>query len=328
VIVRLELYEEAGKAVGREFPYPETKYREGSGMHSESYGVRGKAMKVLGAFLPVLAIGSSLCVGPARAQNGGDLAKQSQNPLGTVISLPFENNLLFNIGPSEKTGYVLNMKPVYPVRIGDWNMINRFVVPVLYSEGQDAPVPPPADFDLGYGSVNLDKVTGSALGLGDITWQPFFGPANPGKVIWGVAPVLVMPTATNDRYASDKWSAGVGAVGLTMPGKWVIGVLAQNVWSFAGKSSAPDVNKFLFQYFVNYNLDDGWYLTSTPVITANWDASSGNKWTVPFGGGAGRLVRFGKQPVDFKLAAYWNAERPANAPNWSLQFQVKFLFPK
>jgi len=282
----------------------------------------------LKALLSLVAIGASLCAVPTQAQDGGDLAKQSQNPLGAMISLPFENNLLFNIGPSEKTGYALNFKPVLPVRIGEWNMINRFVVPVIYSGGQDVPGTGAPDVDLGYGSINFDKVSGSAFGLGDITWQPFFGPAEPGKVIWGVAPVLVMPTATEDRYASDKWSAGVGAVALTMPGKWVIGMLTQNVWSFAGKSSAADVNKFVFQYFINYNLEGGWYLSTTPIITANWEAPSGDRWTVPFGGGVGRLVRFGNQPVDFKLAAYWNAERPNYAPDWSLQFTVKFLFPK
>lgn len=282
----------------------------------------------LKALLSLVAIGASLCAVPTQAQDGGDLAKQSQNPLGAMISLPFENNLLFNIGPSEKTGYALNFKPVLPVRIGEWNMINRFVVPVIYSGGQDVPVTGAPDVDLGYGSINFDKVSGSAFGLGDITWQPFFGPAEPGKVIWGVAPVLVMPTATEDRYASDKWSAGVGAVALTMPGKWVIGMLTQNVWSFAGKSSAADVNKFVFQYFINYNLEGGWYLSTTPIITANWEAPSSDRWTVPFGGGVGRLVRFGNQPVDFKLAAYWNAERPNYAPDWSLQFTVKFLFPK
>lgn len=291
-------------------------------------GVRRKATRLVETMVPVLAVLSSLCSVPAHAQEGGDLAKQSQNPLGAMISLPFENNLLFNIGPSEKTGYALNFKPVLPVRLGEWNMINRFVVPVIYSGGQDVPATVAPDVDLGYGSINFDKVTGSAFGLGDITWQPFFGPAEPGKVIWGVAPVLVMPTATEDRYASDKWSAGVGAVALTMPGKWVIGMLTQNVWSFAGKSSAPDVNKFIFQYFVNYNLDGGWYLSTTPIITANWEAPSSDRWTVPFGGGVGRLVRFGNQPVDFKLAAYWNAERPTHGPDWSLQFTVKFLFPK
>ena len=137
-----------------------------------------------------------------------------------------------------------------------------------------------------------------------------------------------MPTATEDRYSSDKWSAGPAFVALTMPGNWVAGVLLQNVWSFAGDDDANNVNKFLFQYFLNYNLADGWYLSSTPIITANWEADSGNQWTVPFGGGAGKVVKYGNLPVDYKLTAYWNAEKPEYAPDWQLQFTVKFLFPK
>ena len=255
-----------------------------------------------------------------------DLAKQSQNPLGTIISAPFENNLYFNIGPSDATAYVLNLKPVYPVNLGGVNLINRFILPVIYSEGQKVDVQPPPQFELAYGDFTVAE--GSEFGLADLTYQAFFSPAKPGNWIWGVGPVLVLPTATKARYASDKWSLGPTAVALTTPGKWVIGVLAQNVWSFAGDSDAADVNKFLFQYFINYNLESGWYLSTTPVITANWEASSGNEWTVPFGGGVGRLVRHGKLPVDYKLTAYWNAEKPKAAPDWNLQFTVKFLFPK
>ena len=121
---------------------------------------------------------------------------------------------------------------------------------------------------------------------------------------------------------------GPAVVALTMPGKWLVGVLAQNVWSFAGDSSAPDVNKFLFQYFVNYNLKGGWYISSTPVITANWEAGSDNRWTVPLGGGGGRLVKHGKQPVDYKLQVFYNVEKPKLSADWSLQFTVKLLFPK
>ena len=113
-----------------------------------------------------------------------------------------------------------------------------------------------------------------------------------------------------------------------MPGNWVVGGLIQNIWSFAGPSDAPDVNKFTFQYFVNYNLSNGWYLTSTPVMTADWEKSSGEQWTIPLGGGIGKLARFGKQPVDFKLQAFGNVEKPEGGPEWSLQFAVKFLFPK
>ena len=113
-----------------------------------------------------------------------------------------------------------------------------------------------------------------------------------------------------------------------MPGNWVIGLLAQNMWDFASESGEPDVNKGLIQPIINYNFDDGWYVSATTTITANWEAESGEEWTVPLGGGGGRLMRFGKQPVDFKLMGYWHAEKPQFGADWYTQFTVKFLFPK
>jgi hypothetical protein len=264
-------------------------------------------------------------VGTSQAQE--DMAKQSQNPLGTIISSPIESNFFFGIGPSDSTAYVLNWKPVYPVGLGDWNLINRLIVPAIYSGGQDKDLL----LDSTIYSENvaiIDLATGSALGLGDITYTAYLSPKESGSLIWGIGGALTMPTATEDRWSSDKWSAGPALVALTMPGNWVTGFLIQNVWSFAGESDAADVNKFVFQYFVNYNLENGWYLSTTPVITANWEAESEDKWTVPFGGGVGKLVRHGKLPVDYKLAGYWNAEKPDQAPDWNLQFTVKFLFPK
>ncbi len=169
---------------------------------------------------------------------------------------------------------------------------------------------------------------GSAFGLGDTTYQAFFSPARPGKLIWGVGPAFVFPTATESRFASDKWSAGISAVALAMPGRWVVGMLVQNVWSVAGDGSAEDVNSFMVQPFANYNMDGGWYLNTSPVITANWEADSGDRWTVPLGLGIGRLVRHGTQPVDYRLAAYSNVVRPRFASDWSLQLTIKLLFPK
>ena len=113
-----------------------------------------------------------------------------------------------------------------------------------------------------------------------------------------------------------------------MPGKWVLGALVQNIWSFAGPSGDPDVNKFTFQYFVNYNLDDGWYLTTSPTITANWEADDDNTWTVPFGGGVGRVFNIGKRPVNMKLSATYNVERPEFASDWTIEAQINLLFPK
>ena len=128
-----------------------------------------------------------------------DLAKQSQNPLGTIISVPFENNFNFGIGPSDATAYVLNMKPVYPVNLGDWNLINRFILPVIYSEGQDVTIPPGTEIDGGYAGI-IEIAQGSAFGLGDMTYQGFFSPAKPAKWIWGVGPALVLPTATENQH--------------------------------------------------------------------------------------------------------------------------------
>ena len=284
-----------------------------------------KAIKMLYMLTVFILFYSTFSVGISLAQE--DLAKQSQNPLGTIISLPFENNFYFNIGPADATAYALTMKPVYPVDLGNWNLINRLIMPVVYTEGQNLNIPLESSMELGRLTV-AEMGKGSEFALADITYTAYMSPKDSGSWIWGIGGALILPTATSDRYASDKWSAGPAFVALTMPGKWVFGFLIQNVWSFAGDSDAADVNKFLFQYFVNYNLENGWYLSTTPIITVNWEADSDKRWVVPFGGGLGRLVKHGKLPVDYKLAAYWNAEKPNYGPDWNLQFTIKFLLPK
>jgi hypothetical protein len=253
-----------------------------------------------------------------------DLAKQSQNPIGNMISLPMQNNTYFDVGPSEEWANSFQFQPVYPVNFGKVNLINRAIIPINYLAGQEVTVPAREQIQDDFVTFDTDSV----FGLGNITWQGFISPAKPGKLIWGAGPVLQIPTNTDNRLGTDKWSAGPGFVALAMPGKWVMGVLGYNIWSFAGPSDEDDINSLLFQYFINYNLAHGWYLSSAPVITANWEADSSQRWTVPLGGGVGRLVKFGKQPVDFKVQSFWYAEKPDNGPDWSLQLQVKLLFPK
>jgi hypothetical protein len=84
----------------------------------------------------------------------------------------------------------------------------------------------------------------------------------------------------------------------------------------------------LLQYFINYNLKKGWYITLQPIITANWKATSGNVWTVPFGGGLGRIMKLGFQPVNLQLQFYDNAVYPTGTSPWSMRAQIAFLFPK
>jgi hypothetical protein len=255
-----------------------------------------------------------------------DTAEESMNPLSTVISVPFENNTLFNIGPSESTSNILNVKPIFPVSAGDWNLINRLIVPIVYAEGQDFLVP---DDDFSFGGGNPGSFgIGSASGLGDITYQGFITPKKTGEVAWGLGGSLVMPTHTKDRFGSDKWSAGPAAVMFTTPGNWVLGMIIENVWSFAGDSDAGDVNVFSAQVAVNYRLKKGWYLTSAPLFSANWEAEKGNRWTVPLGGGIGRVFKLDKKAIAVDVGAYYNVEKPRFANDWYSQILVNFLFPK
>ena len=237
------------------------------------------------------------------------LAKKSQNPIANIISLPLQNNTSFGVGPENAVVNDFNIQPIYPFTIGGKvNVINRFILPVKY-QGE------------------LVAGAGSEFGLGDLSYTPFFSPAKAAKVTWGVGPSFLFPTATSDRLGSGKWSAGVGAVVLTIQGHLVMGALAQNVWSFAGDEARADVNFFFAQYFINYNFPK-FYVSSAPIITANWEAASGQKWTVPFGGGVGKLFHMGRRPVDVQVQAFYNVVKPDDAADWSLRLQFKLLFPK
>ena len=236
-----------------------------------------------------------------------ELARAVQNPVASLISVPFQNNTNFNVGPREKTQNILNIQPVLPFELNeDWNLITRTILPVI---SQPAFTP----------------MEDRENGLGDTVFTAFLSPKDSGRWIWGAGPVLLLPTSTDDRLGAGEWGAGPSAVALTMRGPWVVGSLFSNVWSF---TDDKDVNFFTWQYFVNYNLDDGWYLTSAPIITANWEADSDDTWTVPFGGGVGKVFRIGEQPMNVSAAAYYNVEKPEFGADWQMRLQVQFLFPK
>jgi len=100
------------------------------------------------------------------------------------------------------------------------------------------------------------------------------------------------------------------------------------LFSVAGPSARPDVNQMLLQPFVNYNFKHGWYLTSSPIVTANWEVNPNQRWLVPVGGGAGKIVHFGKLPVNMYTQFFRNVESPDGTTHWSVRFQAQLLFPK
>jgi len=232
------------------------------------------------------------------------LAKATQNPLAAMYSLPFQNNTTFGVGPFESTHNVLNIQPVIPVSISkNVNMINRIIIPIvstpLYSE---------------------DK---SNTGLADISYTAWFSPTKVSKLIWGFGPAFQIPTASDpDEFGSHEFGVGPSLVALTIIDKWVAGVVINNIWTFGDVKE----NKFLFQYFVNYNLPKAMYLVSAPIMTANWNGA-GEKWTVPFGGGIGKVFKLGKQPININAQGYYNAVKPEGWGDFQMRFQVQLLFP-
>jgi len=243
-----------------------------------------------------------------------ELARKAQNPISSMVSVPFQYNSYFGVGPNDDTTQLLNIQPVVPVPLSeDLTLVNRAIIPISYVPNSAVPV---------------TLASGAELGLGDTNYQMFFVPTTkPGKLIWGVGPTFTLPTATADKLGTGKWLAGANAVALTMKGPWVVGGLVSQQWSVAGKSSRPDVSFLTLQPFINRNYKGGWYATTSPIISANWKADSDDRWTVPIGGGFGRIFSMGEQKVNVSLQGYGNVVKPTNGPDWSLRFQFTLLFP-
>lgn len=245
---------------------------------------------------------------PDAASSESELARKAQNPIANMISFPFQNNMNFGIGETEGIQNAFLIQPVVPAALTKKiNLITRVIVPIVRQP------------------VGTDD---ARTGLGDINASFFLSPSEAGKVIWGAGPIVQLRTATDDYLGTGKWGAGPTAVALTMRGPWVVGLLVNNVWSFAGESSRSDVNLFTLQYFINYNLKKGWYFSSAPILTANWRADSGQQWTVPFGGGGGRTFLIGNQAFNASVQAFANAWHPEQGTIWTLRLQFTLLFPR
>lgn len=243
----------------------------------------------------------------------GDVAKQAQNPLANIISLPFQNNTNFGYGEYNKTGNTLNIQPILPFAIGEkgWVMMNRFIIPLPHT------IP-----DLG---TEDGKGT---TGLGDINYTVWFAPPPKGSFTWGFGVVTIWPTASKSVLGSDKISMGPSFVLVNMSKKWMLAAVISEWSSVGGNSDADDVNIFYFQYIVTRFLEKKWYVTSAPIITANFEAEKGQQWTFPIGAGVGKMFNLGKQPMDFTMQTYYNVATPDGGPDWQLRAQLKFIFAK
>lgn len=245
---------------------------------------------------------------PAAAHDVTALAKETQNPASSLISLPFQFN--FNTGGDleERTFLNVNFQPVIPFKLTEnWNVIARTIIPL--------------------NSFPAEGETRSS-GVGDIQEQVFFSPAASGGLVWGVGPALSFPTASASFAETGTWAAGVTAVVVKTTRSFVVGALMTQVWPLADAGGSPETNLLTIQPFVNYNFGSGWALSTSPIITANWDASAGNEWTVPMGMGLTRTTVFNQRPMNIGVQYYYNVERPDGGAGQQLRFIIALLYPR
>lgn len=240
-----------------------------------------------------------------------DLAQELSNPLADLMSIPVQMNYDSDIGPlDEGSKLQTNIQPVIPFDLNDdWNLITRTIMPVVY---QDEILP---------GS-------GSQFGLGDINLSLFVSPQNSNDdgITWGIGPVLLLPTATDDLLGADKWGAGPAAVVLTVNGPWTVGALANHVWSYAGDDDRQDISSTFVQPFAAYTWESAWTLSLQSESTYNWKSE---KWSVPINATLAKLVHLGKLPVSVQGGiGYWTESPETGPEGFRFRLQATFVLPK
>jgi len=263
------------------------------------------------------------------ASTSENLAQAAANPIANMISLPFQFNFNFNQGPYDRFGTVLNLQPVLPFKLTKkWNVVTRTIIPILQKP-------------------DINATTGGTSGLGNINFNAFFVPPAAGIFTYGFGVSLIIPTATAPELGGDAFGIGPTVIALVMPKPWVIGFTSGYTLAYKSPEGSDALNSFFLQYFLTYNLKKGWNITSSPTITANFNAPEGEQWVVPVGAGFGKLMRFKgiKSPVKFSLQYYYNVVQASQTPgveyidlahdpyqpmgngNQSLVFYITFLFP-
>jgi hypothetical protein len=249
---------------------------------------------------------------PAFAQDAQSLTREAKNPFADLINLQFFYDATLGVAPANNTQQMLTIQPLIPFHLNsDWIVVTRTILPLV---AQPAAAP-------GQGWIR---------GPGDTQFAALLSPARVGSLDWGIGPVFQLPTATNNALGQGKWGAGPAA-GIQWSGKqWTFGTLILNIWSFAGDANRPAVDQMQLQPTVNYTFRDhpNRYLSFSPTITANWEASGDERWTVPISLGIGQLSKFGHQSINLQATTYYDVVAPPGSARWTLELLVQFLFPE
>ena len=273
---------------------------------------------------PAAAANPPAAATSASPTNSYEAQRNAQNPLTPLYSLLNENSTNFGVGPLKQTQDILLVEPVIPIRLTpDFNLITRWITPVVWMPALSKSIGP------------LPGI-GPEAGLGNVAPQFFFTPAHQGDgFVWALGANGWLPTATDKTLGVNHFGGGPLALALNIQGPALYGILANNTWagnqSQGSSATLQHINQMALQPFIFYNLDAGWYLSSLPIITADWTVPN-HKWTLPIGGGGGRVIPVGGMLMNTELNAYYNgalghASGITNVGNWTVKFTLQFILP-
>lgn len=253
---------------------------------------------IIFSLIACLAMSSSL-IAQEMKRSEADIAKQLQNPLVNFNLLGLSSPSSFGWNDKYSNQGVLSVRR-------SLNGITHTLAPT-------------------YSSRELAH----SHGVRDLSVSALVAPADAPTITWGLGPALSFPGANNFASNNGKWGTGASGAVVYSVKAWVGGVFISNMWSFEGNSNDDHtINQMVVQPFLNYNLSKGWYLTSAPAISVNWQANSNNAWTVPVGGGVGKVVSVYGEMLNIAAQAYVYPVHPTTGSGWAVQTTLQWLFPK
>lgn len=253
-----------------------------------------------------------------------ELRAIAQNPLSPTYSLPLK--YVYH-GDANRGGVsVGTIQPIFPIALGtEWNLINQFSLNFIGTPGGVTGIAELPNPYVKYAAIGPK----GAAGLADLNFTSLLSPAHHGDLNWGIGLTTTMPSdAPSRELGSGKFSLGPAATVVMQNQSWTVGLQASQLWSISGSSGRQKVSQMQLKPIINYNLSDGWYLVSNMTIVGNWNAGSGQQWTVPIGGGFGKLFILGDYKINTRLEGYYNVARPDQAPDWSMGTTIQLLFPE
>ena len=237
------------------------------------------------------------------------LAKQLQNPVASLISVPFQNNFYTGLGTAQNgSRYLLRFQPVVPFSLNkDWNLIARPIVPYIRQQ-------------------NVIGIS-TQSGFSDTQIELFVSPKEfkKGEMMWGAGTVMLLPTARDAALGTEKWGIGPNVCVLKQDGALTFGLLANQLWSFAGNKSRTDINQTYLQPFVAHSNKTGFTYSAQSEISYDWITKA---WTVPLEAGVSQILPLFGHYTSFGLTGVYNLESPVNISKWSTRFIITFIFPE